>query len=163
MGTSNAELAQVSTSLTSFSGNIVEPLGEVVLPMSLDSYPRLVTKMVKFLVVDTPSTYNVILGRPSLNFFQAIVSTYHLKLKFPTADSIKEEIGDRRHARACYATSLRKGPNGKHMKQPTKGENLNKEKKTLVTTHIILKEAPTKENNEGEPNETKKGRSMKSV
>ncbi|KAL0366950.1 UNVERIFIED_CONTAM: hypothetical protein Sradi_3585100 [Sesamum radiatum] len=79
-----------------------------MLPISLGSYPKRVTKMVKFLVVDAPSAYNVILGRPSLNSFQAIASTYHLKLKFPTPNGIGEEVGDRRQARECYANSLKK-------------------------------------------------------
>ncbi|KAL0283578.1 UNVERIFIED_CONTAM: hypothetical protein Sangu_2879900 [Sesamum angustifolium] len=93
MGINNAELTRINTPLTSFSGNIVEPMGEVMLPMSLGSYPRRATKMVKFLVVDAPSAYNFILGRPSLNSFQAIASTYHIKLKFPTPVGIGEEIG----------------------------------------------------------------------
>ena len=39
--------------------------------------------MVGFLVVEHPSVYNVILGRPALNLFQVITSTYHLMIKFP--------------------------------------------------------------------------------
>ncbi|KAL0399744.1 UNVERIFIED_CONTAM: hypothetical protein Sradi_2317700 [Sesamum radiatum] len=67
MGINNAELIKVNTPLTSFSGSIVEPIGEVMLPISLGSYPKRVTRMVRFLVVDAPSAYNVILGRPSLS------------------------------------------------------------------------------------------------
>ncbi|KAL0413113.1 UNVERIFIED_CONTAM: hypothetical protein Sradi_1513000 [Sesamum radiatum] len=111
MGINNAELTRVNTPLTSFSGNIVEPGGEVMLSMSLGSYPKPVTKIVMFLVVDTPFAYNVILGRPSLNSFQAIASTYHLKLKFPTPNGIGEEVGDQRQARECYANSLKKKSN----------------------------------------------------
>ncbi|KAL0325073.1 UNVERIFIED_CONTAM: hypothetical protein Sradi_5076600 [Sesamum radiatum] len=55
MGIDNARLTPVKTSLTSFSGDIVEPLGEIVLPVSLRSYPRRTKKFVKFLVVDSPS------------------------------------------------------------------------------------------------------------
>ncbi|KAL0314999.1 UNVERIFIED_CONTAM: hypothetical protein Scaly_2899200 [Sesamum calycinum] len=50
MGINNAELTRINTPLTSFSGNIMEPMGEVILPISLDSYPRRATKMIKFLV-----------------------------------------------------------------------------------------------------------------
>ncbi|KAL0381131.1 UNVERIFIED_CONTAM: hypothetical protein Sangu_0177400 [Sesamum angustifolium] len=35
-----------------------------------------------------PSAYNIILGRPSLNLFRAIASTFHMKLKFPTSDGV---------------------------------------------------------------------------
>ncbi|KAL0370792.1 UNVERIFIED_CONTAM: hypothetical protein Sangu_0397300 [Sesamum angustifolium] len=78
-------LRKVNTPLTGFSGEMIEPLGEVMLPLSLGSLPKRSTKMVKFLVVNAPSAYNIILGRPSLNLFQAIASTFHMKLKFPTS------------------------------------------------------------------------------
>ncbi|KAL0373207.1 UNVERIFIED_CONTAM: hypothetical protein Scaly_1002300 [Sesamum calycinum] len=40
MGINNARLTSVNTSLTSFSRDIVEPLGEIMLPVSLGSCPR---------------------------------------------------------------------------------------------------------------------------
>ncbi|KAL0361192.1 UNVERIFIED_CONTAM: hypothetical protein Sradi_3803700 [Sesamum radiatum] len=52
------------------------------------------TYLLKFLVVDVPSAYNVILGRPTLNTFQAVISTYHMKIKFPTPGGIGEVQGD---------------------------------------------------------------------
>ncbi|XP_073125955.1 uncharacterized protein [Henckelia pumila] len=63
LGISNAQLTPVNTPLIGFSGEIVEALGEVTLPLSLGSYPKRSTKMVKFLVVKASSAYNVILGR----------------------------------------------------------------------------------------------------
>ncbi|KAL0367493.1 UNVERIFIED_CONTAM: Retrovirus-related Pol polyprotein from transposon opus [Sesamum radiatum] len=50
MGINNAELTRVNTPLTNFSGSVVEPMGEVMLPISLGSYLKRVTKMVKFLI-----------------------------------------------------------------------------------------------------------------
>ncbi|KAK4383926.1 hypothetical protein Sango_3107600 [Sesamum angolense] len=88
LGVDNAQLRKVNTPLTGFSGEMIEPLGEVTLPLSLGSYPKRSTKMVKFLVVKAPSAYNIILGRPSLNLFRAIASTFHMKLKFPTSDGV---------------------------------------------------------------------------
>ncbi|KAL0391381.1 UNVERIFIED_CONTAM: Transposon Ty3-G Gag-Pol polyprotein [Sesamum latifolium] len=64
--------------------------------------------MLKFLVVDAPSSYNIIMGRPSLNSFRAVASTYHMKLKFPAYRGIGEEKGDRRIARECHANTLKK-------------------------------------------------------
>ncbi|KAI3465163.1 hypothetical protein Pfo_021826 [Paulownia fortunei] len=104
----NAQLSPVNTPLTGFGGEVVEALEEVALPFSLGSYPRRIIKMVKFLVVNTPSTYNMILGRPSLNLFHAVASTYYMKLKFPTHEGIGEAIGDQRMARECYANTLQK-------------------------------------------------------
>ncbi|KAL0313355.1 UNVERIFIED_CONTAM: hypothetical protein Sradi_5734800 [Sesamum radiatum] len=94
----------------------------MMLPISLGSYPKRVTKMVRFLVVDAPLQYNVILGRPSLNSFQAIASTYHLKLKFPTRNGVGEEVGDRRQARECYANSLKKESKGRPNEASSNGK-----------------------------------------
>ncbi|KAL0393113.1 UNVERIFIED_CONTAM: hypothetical protein Sradi_2534100 [Sesamum radiatum] len=49
LGVDNAQLRKVNTPLTGFSGEMIEPLGEVTLPLSLGSYPKRSTKMVKFL------------------------------------------------------------------------------------------------------------------
>ncbi|KAK4388839.1 Transposon Ty3-G Gag-Pol polyprotein [Sesamum angolense] len=108
LGVDNAQLRKVNTPLTGFSGEMIEPLGEVTLPLSLGSYPKRSTKMVKFLVVKAPSAYNIILGRPSLNLFRAIASTFHMKLKFPTSDGVGEAVGDERMARECYANTLKR-------------------------------------------------------
>ncbi|KAL0295061.1 UNVERIFIED_CONTAM: hypothetical protein Sangu_3205400 [Sesamum angustifolium] len=41
-----------------------------------------------------PSAYNAILGRPTLNTFKARISTYHIKIKFPTIGGMEEVQGD---------------------------------------------------------------------
>lgn len=64
--------------------------------------------MVRLTVVKAPLTYNTVLGCPSLNLFQAVASTYHLKLKFPTTKDIREVVGNKRAARECYVNTLRK-------------------------------------------------------
>ncbi|KAL0408344.1 UNVERIFIED_CONTAM: Transposon Ty3-G Gag-Pol polyprotein [Sesamum radiatum] len=62
---------------------------------------------VEFLVVDVPSAYNVILGRPTLNAFQAVISTYHMKIKFPTPKGVGEVQGDTIQSRKCYVEAMR--------------------------------------------------------
>ncbi|GAV78231.1 hypothetical protein CFOL_v3_21699, partial [Cephalotus follicularis] len=52
-----------------------------------------------FLVIDTPSPYNAIVGRPGLNLLEAIVSTRHLVVKFPTRFGVGEVRGDQQAAR----------------------------------------------------------------
>ncbi|GAV58085.1 hypothetical protein CFOL_v3_01619, partial [Cephalotus follicularis] len=52
-----------------------------------------------FLVVDRPSPYNAIIGRPGLNMMEAIVSTRHLLMKFPMRFGVGEARGDQKAAR----------------------------------------------------------------
>ncbi|KAI3448580.1 hypothetical protein Pfo_005245 [Paulownia fortunei] len=92
-------LQPVDTALFGFGGGVVDPMGQVILPISLGTEPMRKTRMVKFLVVDSFSAYNIILGRPSLNTFQAVVSTFHMKLKFPVDEGIGEVEGDQCSAR----------------------------------------------------------------
>ena len=59
----------------------VQPVGTITLPVVVGSYPQQVTREVNFLVVDCSSSYNAIIGRPTLNSWKAITSTYHLLVK----------------------------------------------------------------------------------
>ena len=61
-----------------------------------------------FLVVRASSAYSVILGRPGLNALRAVVSTYHLKLKFSTSQGVGEVRGDQALARHFYNITLQR-------------------------------------------------------
>ncbi|KAL0416428.1 UNVERIFIED_CONTAM: hypothetical protein Slati_3474700 [Sesamum latifolium] len=65
----DAPLEEVNTSLYGFTGEVVHPRGLISLPLTLGTGPAQRTCVLKFLVVDVPSAYNVILGRPILNMF----------------------------------------------------------------------------------------------
>ena len=80
--------------LVSFTRDRIAPRGIVTLTMIIGTYPAQVTKEIDFLIVDCPSTYNIILGRPALNRLRVVTSTYHLKVKFPTAHGVGEIRGD---------------------------------------------------------------------
>ncbi|KAL0427471.1 UNVERIFIED_CONTAM: hypothetical protein Slati_2921900 [Sesamum latifolium] len=86
----NLPLKLVKTPLVGFGGSEVIPEGTIDLPVSMGDEPTRRTCMIQFLVVDSPFAYNVVLGRLGLNTFQAVVSTYHLKMKFPTKGGIGE-------------------------------------------------------------------------
>ena len=73
--------------LVSFSGDKVYP-GIVTLMVTAGSYPVQLTRQVDFLVVDCPTSYNVIIGRPTLNKWKVATLTYCLKVKFPTDDGV---------------------------------------------------------------------------
>ncbi|KAL0453925.1 UNVERIFIED_CONTAM: hypothetical protein Slati_1370600 [Sesamum latifolium] len=87
-------LEVVDTSLYGFAGEVVHPRGMISLPLTLGTSPLRKTCLLKFLVVDIPSAYNVILGRPTLNVFRAIISTYHMKIKFPVVGGVGEAQAD---------------------------------------------------------------------
>ena len=70
------------------------------------SYPQQITKSVNFLVVDCSSLYNTIIGRPTLNSWKAVTSTYHLLVKFPTEHGIGQAQGDQLAARECYLAMM---------------------------------------------------------
>ncbi|KAL0437621.1 UNVERIFIED_CONTAM: hypothetical protein Sradi_0470000 [Sesamum radiatum] len=80
----DVSLEKVNTSLYGFVGELVHSRGMVSLSLTMGRGTTRKTCLLKFLVVDVPSTYNVILGRPTLYTFQAVISTYHIKIKFPT-------------------------------------------------------------------------------
>ena len=47
------------------------------------------TTMIRFLIVDAPSAYNMLLGSPSLNAIRVVPSAYHMVIKFPTANGVE--------------------------------------------------------------------------
>nr|XP_025616859.1 uncharacterized protein LOC112709178 [Arachis hypogaea] len=94
--------------LVGFSGERVPVLGSVWLQTTLGEQPLSKTNDIQYLVVDCFSPYNIILGRPFLNKFGAIVSTVHLCVKFPLQDHQVVTIhGDHKEARQCYNISMK--------------------------------------------------------
>ena len=84
----------------------VQPIGTITLPVVVESYPQQITKEVNFLIVDCSSSYNAITGRPTLNSWKAVTSTYHLSVKFPMEYEIGQAQGDQLVARDCYLAML---------------------------------------------------------
>ncbi|KAL0302300.1 UNVERIFIED_CONTAM: hypothetical protein Scaly_2565900 [Sesamum calycinum] len=58
---------------------------------------------------DVSSTYNAVLGKSTLNASQAIISTYHMKIKFPAPGGVGEVQGDPLQSRKCYIEAVHKG------------------------------------------------------
>lgn len=65
-------------------------MGAITLYVLAMKASRTLAIMIDFLVVKTPSSYNVILGCPTLNNLRAVTSTYHLKMKFPTRLEVRK-------------------------------------------------------------------------
>ncbi len=100
------KLRPMDASLVGFTGDKVFPVGILTLPITVRTYPKTVSKTVDFLIVNCPSAYNAIIGRPTLNRLRVVTSTYHLLIKFPTEHGIGEVRGDQIAARECYLASL---------------------------------------------------------
>ena len=88
--------------LISFNGDRLYPKGIVTLTITVGTYPRQLTRQLDFLVVDCLSSYNVIIGKPTLNKWKAATSTNCLRVKFPTNNDVGEVKGDQILVRECY-------------------------------------------------------------
>ena len=100
------------------------------------TYPTKVTKEIDFLIVDSPSTYNIILGRLAFNRLRAVTSTYYLKVKFLIAYGVGEIRGDQALTRECYQVALASGEN--HTWVINKLEPIPKPSETPQEVEIIL-------------------------
>ncbi|KAL0309068.1 UNVERIFIED_CONTAM: hypothetical protein Sradi_5849100 [Sesamum radiatum] len=133
-------LEPMDTSLYGFVGEVVHPLGQILLPLSLGMEPTKRTKIVCFVVVDMPSAYSLILGRPTLNTFQAVISTCHIKLKFPIGDNVGEIKGDQYMARKCYVEARKSSINEMKVDLPSKENSKNSirhdDQKGAIPAHV---------------------------
>ncbi|XP_074298457.1 uncharacterized protein LOC141629338 [Silene latifolia] len=68
MGFNKENLVRKSVPLVGFSGETAHSLGEITIP----TYIKGVNKLVRYLVIEGPTTYNFILGRPWLHQMKAI-------------------------------------------------------------------------------------------
>ena len=100
------QLRSMNSPLVGFGGMKVQPIGTISLPVVVGSYPQQIARNVNFLIVDCSSSYNAIIGRPTLNSWKAVTSTYHLSIKFPTEHGVGQVQGDQLAARECYLAML---------------------------------------------------------
>jgi len=66
------------------------------------------TTSIRYLVVNAPSAYNILLGRPALNRLGAVPSMRHMRMKLTSLEvtiiTIKSDQGE---AKKCYENSLK--------------------------------------------------------
>ncbi|KAL5576345.1 hypothetical protein UlMin_018044 [Ulmus minor] len=96
-----------TSSLSGFTGDSISSEGILNLPVELGSSPCQHIQAVDFVLVDCPSPYNAIIGRPTLNKIRAVTSTYHLLVKFPTVGGIGILRGDQTESREIYEAANR--------------------------------------------------------
>jgi len=94
--------------LEEFAGDPVEDKGYTDMRTTFSNGEAAKTIIVRYIVIKVSSSYNVLLGRPYLNRLEVVVSTTHLKMKFPadTGHVVTLRV-DQAVARKCYENSLK--------------------------------------------------------
>ncbi|XP_021747717.1 uncharacterized protein LOC110713576 [Chenopodium quinoa] len=103
MGIDARDIVRKSTVIVGFSGEALNTSGEIVLP----TFAGGVNLSTHFNVVDCPSAYNAIIGRPWIHRMKVVPSTYHQVIKFPTKWGVQIIKGERQEARRCYSSTLK--------------------------------------------------------
>ncbi|XP_074324191.1 uncharacterized protein LOC141661112 [Apium graveolens] len=100
------KLEEIQGSVYGFGNHAVPVQGAIDIPTTFDTSSQEVTAMVKYYVIDMASPYNAIIGQPTLFFLEAIISSPHMKVKFPTPIGPGELITDHVASQYCYSTTL---------------------------------------------------------
>ncbi|KAI5442923.1 hypothetical protein KIW84_011814 [Lathyrus oleraceus] len=94
--------------IASFPQTTTRPWGYVELLVTFGEQETAREVKIQFLVVDCPSLYNCIFGRPTLAELTAVPSTVHLKMKYYTKLGRVVTIhGDIEAARRCYDAAVK--------------------------------------------------------
>ena len=94
--------------LYGFAGDQVEVKGYIELRTTFTDGLASRTEKIRYLVVNAPSAYNMLLGRPTLNRTGAVPSTRHMKVKLPSMEGVVITIrSDQKEAKKCYENSLK--------------------------------------------------------
>ncbi|XP_071919987.1 uncharacterized protein [Coffea arabica] len=101
------QLIPVRTSLIGFAGPSIQPKGMITVIVTVGVSPKSRTVTINFAVVKEPSSYNMILERPTLNTLRAVCSTPHLNMKFLMPAGVAEVLEDPEVTRICYTASLK--------------------------------------------------------
>ncbi|KAK3010831.1 hypothetical protein RJ639_011515 [Escallonia herrerae] len=107
MEISGDRVKPIASSLYGFTGASAPVKGIIPLTVVVGEAPRQAVHTLDFLIVRVKSSYNGILGRTGLNKLQAVASTYHLIMKFPTSTGVGLVKGDQILARRCYVASCK--------------------------------------------------------
>lgn len=71
-----------------FDGSANKPIGMVEMPVELETGERWRVRDLQFVVLYIDSSYNAFLGRSTLVEFRAVIASWCLTLKFPTANGV---------------------------------------------------------------------------
>ena len=86
MNIDESHIHRRSTVLVGFNGEQKFTLGDITLPV----YAAELNLHVNFFMLDNPSAYNIILGKPWIHKIRVVPSTFHQVIRFPTTWGVKE-------------------------------------------------------------------------
>ncbi|GJV42653.1 reverse transcriptase domain-containing protein [Tanacetum coccineum] len=81
-----------TTPLIGFSGEIIWPIGQIQLLVTIGDEEHFASALMNFVVVRSPSPYNGIIGRPGVRKLQVVPSTVHGMLKILVDGGVEERI-----------------------------------------------------------------------
>jgi len=94
--------------LYGFAGDQVEVRGYIELRTTFTDGLASRTEKIRYLVVNVPSAYNILLGRPTLNRTGAVPSTRHMKVRLPSMEGMIITVCfDQKEAKKCYENNLK--------------------------------------------------------
>ncbi|GKV12104.1 hypothetical protein SLEP1_g23299, partial [Rubroshorea leprosula] len=115
LGLDPALLQKYDGPIYGFNNQPVPVEGVLRLNVTFGSRRTYVTPSVRFLVVKMPSSFNLVIGRPTLTEIRAIVSQSHLCMKFPMPMGVATLRGNQEAARHCYMTSVARSRRNKEL------------------------------------------------
>jgi hypothetical protein len=99
MGISHSLLKPSDNPLYGFGGKGTFPVGKIELPMSFGVAPNARSEHVTFDIVDMVYPYNAIMGRGSINKFEAAIHGLYLYMKIPGPQGVIAVYGNQQTAR----------------------------------------------------------------
>ncbi|GKB38784.1 hypothetical protein Tco_0883726 [Tanacetum coccineum] len=99
------QLIPATTPLIGFNVEIIWPIGQIQLLVTIRDREHSASALMNFVVVRSPSPYNGIIGRPGVRKLQAVSSTVHGMLKIPVDGGVITLKGSRLVPLECAMVS----------------------------------------------------------
>jgi len=101
------QLRPYTVCLYGFAEDHVEVRGHIELRTTFTDGTTTRTTNIRYLVVNVPSAYNILLGRPTLNRIGAVAFMRHMKMKLLSLEGTMITIkSNQKEAKKCYENSL---------------------------------------------------------
>ncbi|GKF44271.1 reverse transcriptase domain-containing protein, partial [Tanacetum coccineum] len=82
------QLIPATILLIGFSGEVIWPIGQIQLLVTIRDEEHSASALINFVVVRSLSPYNGIIGRPGVRKLQAVPSTGHIMMKIPVEGGV---------------------------------------------------------------------------